>query len=109
MRLLRGNGDGRLHDPLNVTSLVVPSSSRHSLRSTLRSTYHGQVSYTYRHQTVGGGAQYGLLIAFAAMRAFALTARNWPLAVTVFLLGLVPYGINMVLNTLQRRFGTHRR
>ncbi|RDX51253.1 hypothetical protein OH76DRAFT_1481548 [Lentinus brumalis] len=41
-------------------------------------------------------AQYLPWAAFAAMRAFALTARNWPLAVTVFLLGLVPYGINMV-------------
>ncbi|TFK84142.1 hypothetical protein K466DRAFT_554001, partial [Polyporus arcularius HHB13444] len=41
-------------------------------------------------------AQYLPWAAFAAMRAFALTAQNWPLAVTVFLLGLVPYGINML-------------
>ncbi|RPD68588.1 hypothetical protein L226DRAFT_517059 [Lentinus tigrinus ALCF2SS1-7] len=41
-------------------------------------------------------AQYLPWAAFAAMRAYALGGRHWPLAVTVLLLGLVPYGINMI-------------
>ncbi|RPD75800.1 hypothetical protein L226DRAFT_570044 [Lentinus tigrinus ALCF2SS1-7] len=32
---------------------------------------------------------------FAALRAYALSNRNWPLAILVFLLGLVPYGMDM--------------
>ncbi|TFK86763.1 hypothetical protein K466DRAFT_618635 [Polyporus arcularius HHB13444] len=33
--------------------------------------------------------------AFGALRAYALTNRNWPLAIFVFLLSLVPYGMDM--------------
>ncbi|KAI0354663.1 hypothetical protein OH77DRAFT_1521558 [Trametes cingulata] len=39
--------------------------------------------------------QYPLWAALAALRAFALSGRNWCIAVLIFLLALVPLGINI--------------
>ena len=37
--------------------------------------------------------------AFAGLRAYALTSQNWFIGILVVLLGLVPFGTNMVRQT----------
>ena len=45
------------------------------------------------------GLQLTHLSAFSALRVFALTNRNWFIALVVFLLSMAPVGINFVRPT----------
>ena len=45
-----------------------------------------------------------LISAFSALRGFALTGKNWPFALCVFVLGLVPAGTQLVcISSLPRK------